>query len=97
AYTLVIIPTFDVIRVAIWRKLRGIDMFTSDKTHIHHRFMAMGLSMHATLICILSLFMLFCGLNFCLYGMAIKTDHIVLCDILFYATIIKMTDLLKKS
>lgn len=97
SYTLVIIPTFDVIRVALTRKLHGIDMFTPDKSHIHHRFMAMGLDMHQTLIAILIIFALFCGLNYCLWGMGIAMGYIVLCDVIFYSFLIGLTGLLKKE
>lgn len=96
SFTLVIIPTFDVIRVAITRKLNGLDMFTADKRHIHHRFMAMGLSMRQTLVSILTMFALLCGLNYCLWGMAIPMGYIVLCDVLFYSLSIGLTSLVKK-
>lgn len=96
AFTLVIIPTFDVIRVAISRKLRGIDMFTPDKTHIHHRFMAAGMTMHQALVAILLFFCFFCGLNYCLYGMELNLAFIVLCDVIFYSAVLELTSLLKK-
>lgn len=96
SYTLVIIPTFDVIRVALARRLRGVDMFTPDKTHIHHMFMSMGLSMHQTLVSILALFVFFCGLNYLLFQMEIPAEAIVLSDILLYGFTIFFTTLLKK-
>lgn len=97
SFTLVIIPSFDVIRVAISRRLRGIDMFTPDKTHIHHLFLAMGLDMHQTLVSILCLFMAFCGLNYVLFQMEIPIEWIILSDIASYSLTIFFTKLLKKQ
>lgn len=97
SFTLVIIPSFDVIRVAISRRLRGIDMFTPDKTHIHHLFLAMGLNMHQTLISILCLFLAFCGLNYLLFQMEISLEWIILSDIASYSLTIFITKLLKKQ
>lgn len=97
SFTLVIIPTFDVIRVALTRRLHGIDIFTPDKTHIHHHFMAMGLDMHQTLISILLLFMGLCGFNYLLFEMEIPVECIVLGDVIFYSLTIFFTFLLKKQ
>ncbi|MCF0199429.1 MAG: undecaprenyl/decaprenyl-phosphate alpha-N-acetylglucosaminyl 1-phosphate transferase [Bacteroidaceae bacterium] len=92
SYTMVIIPTFDVIRVALTRKLNGKEMFCPDKTHIHHRIMDMGFSMRQTLVTILSLFAGFCALNYLLYTKGISMDIIVLTDILLYSSIIVATN-----
>lgn len=42
SYTLLIVPTFDVIRVALFRLYRGKPIFEADKSHIHHLVMAAG-------------------------------------------------------
>lgn len=55
AYTLLIVPTFDVVRVSLVRLYHRKPIFTADKNHIHHKLMRAGLSQHQTLCCILGL------------------------------------------
>lgn len=64
SYTLLIIPVFDLIRVAFGRMLKGNGIFSPDKTHIHHILMDHGLSMTGALLVILGLQLTFIGLNF---------------------------------
>lgn len=66
AYSLLIVPTFDVARVIIHRMRRHLPIFDADKSHIHHKLMATGLSQHKSLICILLL-----QIGFILLNMAI--------------------------
>lgn len=85
--TLLLIPVLDVIRVAIQRWLTGHGIFEPDKTHIHHIMMNAGLSMHAALACILSLFLLICVINYALWQCHFLLPLIVLTDIAIYALI----------
>lgn len=85
--TLLLIPVLDVMRVAIQRRLTGHGIFEPDKTHIHHIMMNAGLSMHVTLACILSLFLLICGINYALWQCHFLLPLIVLTDIAIYALI----------
>ena len=55
AYTLLIVPTFDVVRVSLVRLYHRKPIFKADKNHIHHKLMRAGLSQHQTLLCILGL------------------------------------------
>ena len=96
SYTLLIVPTFDVIRVAIVRKLEGKAMFSPDKTHIHHKVMAAGFTMHQALCIILCLFMAFCVLNYVLYDCGISASWIVLVDVVLYTLFILLMNMLAK-
>lgn len=88
SFTLVLIPVFDLIRVAFERLLRGKGIFTPDKTHIHHLFLATGISMHRALICILLFQIFFDAANFAMfYIMDISSTWIVVFDILVYAIV----------
>lgn len=84
SYTLLIVPTFDVIRVALGRVLRRKPMFAPDKTHIHHKVMDAGFTMHQTWYIIMALFALFCALNYALYQCEVPATAIVLTDVLLY-------------
>lgn len=84
SWTLVFIPCIDVIRVAIMRKLKGKAMFSADMTHIHHRIMQTGLTMHQALGVIIALFFAFCFINYGAYGMGINITIILAIDIALY-------------
>ena len=85
--TLLLIPVLDVMRVAVQRLLTGHGIFEPDKTHIHHILMNAGLSMHAALACILTLFLLICGINYALWQCHFMMPLIVLMDIAIYALV----------
>jgi len=52
AFSILLVPCLDVIRVVIGRVRRGKNPFMPDKTHIHHKFMDMGFSPRISLILI---------------------------------------------
>ena len=95
--TLLLIPVLDVIRVALQRRLTGHGIFEPDKTHIHHILMNAGLSMHAALVCILSLFLLICGINYALWQCHFLMPFIVLTDIALYSLVCGVVILVGKS
>ena len=95
--SLLLIPVLDVARVTIQRRLTGHGIFDPDKTHIHHILMNAGLSMHATLACILSLFLLICGINYALWQCHFPLPLIVLTDIAIYALICGVLMVMGKS
>lgn len=85
SYTLVIIPTFDVIRVALFRLFRRKPIFEADKTHIHHLVMAAGFTMHQALIIILCLFAVITTFNFyVLFNKVLTNAWIVIIDVALY-------------
>ena len=45
AFSFLIIPMLDVIRVVIHRLRNGKNPFLPDRNHIHHKFIALGLSL----------------------------------------------------
>lgn len=84
AYTILIVPTFDLIRVALARLKNGVSIFHADKTHIHHKFMAIGFSMRTTLYLILGLQIGFCIANSVMYKLGISSTIIVAFDVLVF-------------
>lgn len=81
SFTLLVIPTFDVIRVALWRIYRHRPIFEADKTHIHHMVMDAGFTMRQTWCVIMGLFVFFCMLNGLLYAAGVGDTWIVLLDV----------------
>ena len=55
AYSPLLIPCFDVIRVYFYRIRHGKNPFLPDKSHIHHKLLAFGLSQREAMILILSM------------------------------------------
>ena len=84
SYTLLLIPTFDLIRVACSRILRGEHPFHADKTHLHHKLMRTGHYMRMALLTILSADVIFALLNAGLYFLGVNITWIVLADVIFF-------------
>ena len=85
---LLFLPIADLTRVACERKLNHKPMFKADKTHLHHRLMDTGLSMHGALGVILLLQIVICALGWiCLnvlhFGATITLIFIIVVFILF--------------
>lgn len=88
--TLLFVPCIDVIRVAIFRKIKGKSMFEPDKNHLHHVLMKKGLNMHQTLICIIGLFFAICTVNYFLNLLQLQITFIVLIDVILYSFLLVM-------
>lgn len=63
AFSTLIIPMFDVIRVMLvrWRNHKGL--FHADKNHIHHKLLNIGLTQRRAMLLILLMACLFSGVN----------------------------------
>lgn len=83
AFTLLIVPMFDVVRVFIVRIWHHRSPFMADKSHIHHKLIDAGLSQHQALLFILTLAMLYVLLNHILLKMVCSTA-VVTVDIAIY-------------
>lgn len=83
AYTMVIVPTFDVCRVILVRLWHGCPIFDADKNHLHHKLMRTGLTQHYTLAVILSIALFYIILNIVL-NRFFTTTHIVMVDIVIW-------------
>ena len=85
AYSLLIIPTYDVVRVVLHRLRWKMPIFDADKSHIHHKLMELGLSPHQALISILSLAITYIALNLIMYDwVGISLTCILLIAIVTY-------------
>ena len=66
AFSFLMVPMLDVARVVIHRLRCGKSPFLPDKNHIHHKFMALGLSQHQAMVSIIGIAVFFSLLNVCL-------------------------------
>ena len=63
AFSTLIIPAFDVIRVVMVRLRNGKSPFEPDKNHIHHKFLAMGFTPRKAMIIIILISCAFSAVN----------------------------------
>lgn len=87
AYSTVLVPCFDLCRVALCRLKRGQGIFHPDKTHLHHKFMAAGFSMHKTLVYIIALQLAYLAVNVILFRYHIDMVWIMLLDVITFTAI----------
>lgn len=98
SFTVVLVPVLDLTRVAFERLAIGKGIFTPDKRHIHHLFLATGLNMHQSLICILLLQLVYDAINCCsFYYLGISSTWVVLFDVVSYAALTLLLKQLKKA
>ncbi|KAA6306764.1 putative undecaprenyl-phosphate N-acetylglucosaminyl 1-phosphate transferase, partial [termite gut metagenome] len=55
AFSTLIVPVFDVVRVILVRLRDKKPLFEPDKNHIHHKFLSMGLGARKTMVLLLLL------------------------------------------
>ena len=63
AFSLLLVPVFDVLRVTLHRLRCGKNPFVADKNHIHHKFLALGMHQHVVLVIILGIAIAFIAMN----------------------------------
>ena len=85
-FSVIIIPCFDAVSVAIHRMWKGANPFKPDRNHLHHKFMRIGLSPRKSLIIILAMSVLFILINFVL-AHYIQIKWILLINIMTYVFI----------
>lgn len=83
AYSLLVVPVYDVVRVSLLRLIHGDNIFQADKNHIHHKLIRAGLNQHQALLSILVLAVLFCILNILLWPLC-NFSFIVVIDIVVW-------------
>jgi len=83
AFSVLLVPCFDVIRVVLHRYRAGKPLFLPDKNHIHHKFLALGYSHRKAMFVILVLSSLFIVLNMtlCLY---VNINVLIVLDIVLW-------------
>ena len=80
AFSPLIVPCFDVVRVYIIRIRQHRSPFLPDKSHIHHKFLAAGMKPRVAMVTIISISALFTLLNLLLSSM-VNINLIVVIDV----------------
>jgi glycosyltransferase, group 4 family len=81
AYSPLIIPCFDVVRVYFYRVRNGKNPFLPDRNHIHHKLLAIGMRQRTAMIAIVSVSVFFTLCNI-LLSTCISMTPLLLADIL---------------
>lgn len=84
AYSLLLLPVFDVMRVFLRRIRQKQNPFLPDRSHIHHKLMSVGLSVRAVRIVILSVAVFFFVMNITLCFIGLNINLIVLTDVVVW-------------
>jgi len=87
SFTLLIVPVFDVFRVALVRIRNHRSPMAPDKNHIHHKLMRAGLSQAQALVAILALAVGYILLNLLLQHIGVQLTAIVCADIVIYTAL----------
>jgi UDP-N-acetylmuramyl pentapeptide phosphotransferase/UDP-N-acetylglucosamine-1-phosphate transferase len=83
AFTTLLIPALDVIRVVLLRARSGNGLFLPDKNHIHHKFLAMGFTARRAMISIIAISCLFSVANIILVSY-INSTLLIITDIVIW-------------
>lgn len=83
-FSLLMVPCFDVIRVMIGRIQHHRNPFMPDKTHIHHKFLALGMSHRKAMVSILLVSLFFIIFNLSLVRV-VNVNVIVVLDVALWS------------
>ena len=83
AFSTLIVPMFDVIRVILVRARNHKGLFNADRNHIHHKFLDMGFSPRKAMISIFFMALVFCCLNIMLVS-RINNNILFIADIIIW-------------
>ena len=83
AFSTMIIPAFDVVRVVLVRIREGHSPFEPDKNHIHHKLLAIGLSPRRAMLSLLSMSCAFSAANI-LFVPYINNTVLLIADIVIW-------------
>lgn len=83
AFTTMLVPLLDVVRVVGHRLRNGKNPFLPDKNHIHHKLLRCGLRVRQVMVVICLLSLMFILINFCLIG-SVNITYILLVDVVVW-------------
>lgn len=94
AFAVLIVPMFDVIRVVLLRLRKKQSVFQPDRNHIHHKFLAMGVSHRKTMCGILGIACFFAISNIVLIPY-VNINVLFVCDILVWTVMNIIFDVIR--
>ena len=83
AFSTLLVPLFDVVRVVFHRARKGRNPFLPDKNHFHHKLLRTGMRNRYVLMTIIGIVVFFIGLN-TLLTYCVSTTLILLIDVVIW-------------
>lgn len=83
AFSTLIIPVFDVIRVIFLRWKNRQPLFKPDRNHLHHKLLNLGLSHKSAMLVIISISLIFCLVNILLVQL-ISNNLVLVIDVFLW-------------
>ena len=96
AFSTLLLPAFDVIRVVLYRLRNGRNPFEPDKNHIHHKLLAIGLTPRRAMVSLVSMACLFCLVNILLVAY-VNSTLLLMVDIIVWVALHLWWDYLIKK
>ena len=97
AFSLLLVPCLDVIRVVLHRIRFHQSPFLPDKNHIHHKFLALGFTPRKAMITILNISLVF-GIANILLVHHVNNTLLFICDVLIWTVMhVVITNKIKKG
>lgn len=87
AFSLLTVPCLDTLRVMGGRIRRHRKPFSPDKTHIHHKFLALGFSHLAATSTIIGIALGFLAVNYALFRLSLGLTLIIFADFALWAVL----------
>ena len=86
AFSTLIVPVFDVVRVVFIRFYKGKPLFKADRSHLHHKLLRSGFSQRGAMLSIIGLALFFSVFNLIAVNY-ISNNIVILLDLLFWGLI----------
>jgi UDP-GlcNAc:undecaprenyl-phosphate GlcNAc-1-phosphate transferase len=96
AFSTLLVPMFDVIRVACFRMLRKHNPFLPDKNHIHHNLIRTGMRIRFVMLTIILIDISFIIINYLLAGL-LNVTFVICIDIFIWIALQLIIDQCAKA
>ena len=84
AFSILLVPCLDVCRVVLGRVRRKVNPFKPDRTHLHHKFLALGLTARRSMLSIQLLAVSFIVVTYVLIYAGVNANFVFLFDVLVW-------------
>ena len=84
AFSILLVPCLDVCRVVLGRVRRKVNPFKPDRTHLHHKFLALGLTARRSMLCIQLLAVSFIVVTYVLIYAGVNSNLVLVFDVLVW-------------
>ena len=84
AFSMLLVPCLDVVRVVVRRLQRKAHPFKPDRTHLHHKFLLMGIKPRASMISILLMAAGYIAMTYVLINVGVPANVVFILDLLLW-------------